>query len=131
MKINKLMILTMLGWAILIAISFWWNYTNAGKEQEEAEIIRSNIEKMQIPHKKSLPRQVVTLSLGVTTSEETIITSYEGLIKHADMALSVDGKSRWRPRSHALRGNAFRTLRVQDSAQNRTRSVRVAFLRKA
>ncbi|MCP4055457.1 MAG: diguanylate cyclase, partial [Mesoflavibacter sp.] len=52
-----------------------------------AEIIRSNIEKMGIPHKNSIPQQVVTLSLGVTTSEETVLTSYEELIKHADMAM--------------------------------------------
>jgi len=52
-----------------------------------AERIRSNIEKMGIPHKNSLPTQVVTLSLGVTTSEETISVTHEDLVKHADMAL--------------------------------------------
>jgi len=52
-----------------------------------AETIRSNIEKMGIPHKNSLPTQVVTLSLGVTTSEGTTLVSHEELIKHADMAL--------------------------------------------
>ncbi|MBW2195131.1 MAG: diguanylate cyclase [Deltaproteobacteria bacterium] len=52
-----------------------------------AEKIRSNIEKMGIPHKNSLPTQVVTLSLGVTTSEGTILVSHEELIKRADMVL--------------------------------------------
>ena len=52
-----------------------------------AETIRSNIEKMEIPHKKSLPAQVVTLSLGVSTSEGTTLVSPEKLIKHADVAL--------------------------------------------
>ena len=53
-----------------------------------AEIIRSNIAKMEIPHKKSLPAQVVTLSLGVTTLDKGIpLASYEELVKHADVAL--------------------------------------------
>ena len=53
-----------------------------------AERIRSNIAKMEIPHKKSLPAQVVTLSLGVTTLDErTPLASYEDLVKHADIAL--------------------------------------------
>ncbi len=52
-----------------------------------AERIRSNIEKMGIQHKNSLPSQVVTLSLGVTTSEETDFDSHEGLVKRADRAL--------------------------------------------
>ncbi len=53
-----------------------------------AEIIRSNVEKMQIRHEKSLPAQVITLSLGVTISEDTtILVSDDELIKHADMAL--------------------------------------------
>ncbi|MBW2217329.1 MAG: diguanylate cyclase, partial [Deltaproteobacteria bacterium] len=34
MKINKIRILISLVWAILISISFLWNYTNAKKEQE-------------------------------------------------------------------------------------------------
>jgi len=52
-----------------------------------AETIRSNIEKMRIPHKNSLPAQIVTLSFGVTTSEGTTLVSHEELIKHADIAL--------------------------------------------
>lgn len=52
-----------------------------------AEIIRANIEKMGIPHKNSLPKQVVTLSLGVATSIGSTSVTHEKLIKHADMAL--------------------------------------------
>jgi len=52
-----------------------------------AEIIRSSIENMGIPHKNSLPTRVVTLSLGVTTSDGTTLVTHERLIKHADMAL--------------------------------------------
>jgi len=52
-----------------------------------AEIIRSNIEKMEIPHKNSLHAQIVTLSLGVATLETTATISHEELIKHADVAL--------------------------------------------
>ena len=52
-----------------------------------AERIRSNIKKMGITHKNSLPAQVVTLSLGVTTSEGTTLVSHEELIEQADMAL--------------------------------------------
>ena len=53
-----------------------------------AERIRLNIEKMGIQHKGSLPEQVVTLSLGVTTLEKTTSQfSHEELIKHADLAL--------------------------------------------
>ncbi|MCD6475321.1 MAG: diguanylate cyclase [Anaerolineaceae bacterium] len=53
-----------------------------------AERIRSSIEKMEIPHELSLPAQVVTLSLGVTTFEKTTSRfSHEKLIKQADLAL--------------------------------------------
>ena len=53
-----------------------------------AERIRLNIEEMGITHKKSLPAQIVTLSLGVATSEDTTtLVSYEKLIQYADMAL--------------------------------------------
>ena len=43
--------------------------------------------KMGIPHEKSLPAQVVTLSCGVTTSESDVSVSPEELIKRADTAL--------------------------------------------
>ncbi len=52
-----------------------------------AEIVRSNIEEMGLLHEKSLPKQVVTLSLGVATSEGITFVTHEDLIKHADMAL--------------------------------------------
>lgn len=52
-----------------------------------AEKIRLNIEGMGIKNKKSLPTQIVTLSLGVATSEDTTLVSHEELIKCADMGL--------------------------------------------
>ncbi|MBU8848823.1 MAG: diguanylate cyclase [Desulfobacterales bacterium] len=52
-----------------------------------AETIRSNIEKMEIPHQKSLPEQVVTLSLGVGTSDWTASLTHEELLNYADKAL--------------------------------------------
>lgn len=52
-----------------------------------AETIRSNIVKMALPHKNSSPLPVVTVSLGVATSEGTSEMTYEELIKCADMAL--------------------------------------------
>ncbi len=52
-----------------------------------AETIRANIEKMGIPHRNSSPLPVVTLSLGVATSEGTSDITYEQLVKYADMAL--------------------------------------------
>ena len=52
-----------------------------------AEKIRSNIEKIGIPNKNSLPAQVVTISLGVTTSGKPVLISQDELIKQADMAL--------------------------------------------
>ncbi len=52
-----------------------------------AERIRSNVEKNDIEHEKSLPTQIVTLSLGVATLEKTANISYKELIKNADIAL--------------------------------------------
>ncbi len=52
-----------------------------------AETIRSNIEKMALPHKNSSPLPVVTVSLGVATSEGTSEMTYEELIRCADTAL--------------------------------------------
>lgn len=52
-----------------------------------AERIRSNIVNMGIPHKASLPHQIVTLSLGVATSEGTTLVPDDDLAKHADVAL--------------------------------------------
>ena len=53
-----------------------------------AERIRSHIEEMGIIHEKSMPARVVTLSLGVATSEDTIgLVFHEKLIQYADTAL--------------------------------------------
>jgi diguanylate cyclase (GGDEF)-like protein len=52
-----------------------------------AETIRSNIEKMGMPHRNSSPLAVVTLSLGVATTEGGSDETYEHLVEHADMAL--------------------------------------------
>ena len=52
-----------------------------------AEIIRANIEKLAIPHRNSSPLPIVTLSLGVATSEGSPDETYEALVKQADRAL--------------------------------------------
>lgn len=52
-----------------------------------AERIRFNIIKLQIAHEKSLPLQLVTLSLGIATSSDQPLNSYEDLLKNADAAL--------------------------------------------
>ncbi|MBW2654242.1 MAG: diguanylate cyclase [Deltaproteobacteria bacterium] len=53
-----------------------------------AERIRLHIEEMGIIHEKSLPARVVTLSLGVATSKDTMgLVFYEKLIQYADTAL--------------------------------------------
>ena len=53
-----------------------------------AERMRLTIEEMGIAHMKSLPAQVVTMSFGVATSEDTAtLVSLEDLIKCADVAL--------------------------------------------
>jgi len=52
-----------------------------------AERIRKNVEKLGIPHKNSSPKQVVTISLGVASTEGSSLISHEELIKRADAAL--------------------------------------------
>ena len=52
-----------------------------------AERIRSSIEEMGIPHEKSLPAKVVTLSVGVAVSKGISLVSQEELVKQADRAL--------------------------------------------
>ena len=52
-----------------------------------AEKIRTNIQKMGIEHIKSLPLQVVSLSLGVTSMETKTSMSHEELVNKADKAL--------------------------------------------
>jgi diguanylate cyclase (GGDEF)-like protein len=52
-----------------------------------AEKIRLNILDLQIIHKKAYPLPLISLSLGVATSTDQPLTSYEELIKNADTAL--------------------------------------------
>ena len=52
-----------------------------------AEEIRGNIQNTKIPHSKSLPLGVVSLSLGVSTMSRDVFTSPEELVKQADKAL--------------------------------------------
>jgi diguanylate cyclase (GGDEF)-like protein len=52
-----------------------------------AEEIRENVQKRKIPHAKSSPLDVVTLSLGVSTMIGDALTSYEELVQQADRAL--------------------------------------------
>ena len=53
-----------------------------------AERIRLTVEELGIEHKKSLPTQTVTVSLGVAISgDATALAAYEELIKDADTAL--------------------------------------------
>lgn len=46
-----------------------------------------NVEELGIPHKKSSPKPVVTISLGVASTEGSSLISHEELIKRADTAL--------------------------------------------
>jgi len=67
-----------------------------------AERIRFNIIKLQITHEKSLPLQFVTLSLGIATSSDQPLNSYEDLLKNADSALyEAKRKGRNRVESYA------------------------------
>lgn len=67
-----------------------------------AERIRFNIIKLQIAHEKSLPLQLVTLSLGIATSSDQPMNSYEDLLKNADTALyEAKKKGRNRVESYA------------------------------
>jgi diguanylate cyclase (GGDEF)-like protein len=52
-----------------------------------AEKIRDNVQKAKIPHSKSLPLEVVTLSLGVSTMTSDVLLLSEELVKQADKAL--------------------------------------------
>ncbi len=52
-----------------------------------AEMIRSKIEKMKIPNKNSFPTGIITLSLGVSSTEGCTEFDPETIIKNADTAL--------------------------------------------
>jgi diguanylate cyclase (GGDEF)-like protein len=52
-----------------------------------AEEIRENVQKTKLPHARSSPLDVVTLSLGVSTMIGDALTSYEELLQQADRAL--------------------------------------------
>lgn len=62
-----------------------------------AEKIRDNIEKLDIPHEKSPPQKIVTISLGVATKKTDDELTYEQLISNADVAL-YDAKNAGRNR---------------------------------
>ena len=52
-----------------------------------SEIIRKNIEAMQIPNKKSLPFEIATLSIGVSTLMPGDLASSDTVVNQADTAL--------------------------------------------
>ena len=58
-----------------------------------AEKIRLNIIELKIIHEKSLPLQLVSLSLGVATSTDQPLSSHEELLKNADTALYLAKKN--------------------------------------
>ncbi|MGL1931487.1 MAG: diguanylate cyclase [Desulfotalea sp.] len=71
--------------------------TNVEKAEELAEVMRKNIEQLNIPHEFSPTSDRVTISLGVATKIPTISKSFEQLVKSADEALykaKFEGKNR-------------------------------------
>ena len=62
-----------------------------------AETIRSNIYDLKIPHEKSPPAGVVSISLGVATTDLDMPMSHEELVAQADKAL-YDAKEKGRNR---------------------------------
>ena len=58
-----------------------------------AERIRTNVEEMKIPHEKSLPMGIVTISLGVAVGNSDNLSSPDELIKKADDALYLAKKN--------------------------------------
>lgn len=52
-----------------------------------AEEIRENVQAMKIPHEKSSPLEIVTISLGVAVTNTDVTLSHEELIRLADKAL--------------------------------------------
>ena len=69
-----------------------------------AEKIRTNIQKIGIEHIKSLPLQVVSLSLGVTSMETKTSMSHEELVNKADKALYM-AKEKGRNRIEVISEN--------------------------
>lgn len=71
--------------------------TNLENAREKAEKLRLEIEKLEIPHEKSLVKNSVTISLGVSTTLPKNDLKAENLIKKADEALynsKRDGRNR-------------------------------------
>lgn len=66
-----------------------------------AENIRVNVEKLKIPHEKSLPWGIVTMSLGVAVSGGGAAEAYETVLKDSDRTLYV-AKERGRNRVEAF-----------------------------
>lgn len=64
-----------------------------------ADMLRLKVESMNIPHKKSLVSNSVTVSIGVTSMVPDINSSYEDLFKAADRALY---KAKNSGRNHSL-----------------------------
>jgi len=52
-----------------------------------AENMRAKLEKMNLPHEKSLPGGIVTISLGVAVLTDDAAISGEILLQRADKAL--------------------------------------------
>ncbi|GAB6163679.1 hypothetical protein JCM12298_28390 [Desulfothermus naphthae] len=52
-----------------------------------AERIRKNIEKLEIPHQNSSSKPIVTISLGVASTQGSNLIFHEELIKGADAGL--------------------------------------------
>ena len=67
-----------------------------------AEEIRTNVGNLRIPHEKSLPSGVVTISLGVATTSVEVSISHEELTRQADSALYI-AKENGRNRVEAYR----------------------------
>lgn len=66
--------------------------TNAQQAMEIAETVRSNVERLAIPHGQS-PKGVVSISIGVATRVPSAQLSPERLIALADKALYIAKKS--------------------------------------
>ncbi len=77
--------------------------TDLSGAMKVAERIRSSVAKMKIKHAGSPPENVVTMSLGVATLEDSNLPSYEKLIQYADEALYLakeSGRNQVKPYLH-------------------------------